>query len=158
MTRVVLSHALRSALASALCVGLGASCVQLAWSRATLQEPLSDAKWRSATPGSSLSDCLALLGAPYFVWEQPGGAIAIAYAWSSTSGWGFGVSAPIGRHANASFDFDALSSDTQGLALWFDSDWKLVRLQRGALRDLAEAPARARPAFVQPRAPETKSE
>jgi len=150
------SNFARRACSLALAASLSASCVQLRWEKSRLERPMPEARLNAVAPGDSLGVCLQRLGAPHLVWEQPNGAIAIAYAWSYSSGWGFGVSTPITRAIDASYNFDTLAADTQGLALWFDADWNLVRTQRGYLHDLAKTPARARPNFVPPRATETE--
>ena len=138
---------LRLALASS--VVLGAGCVRLNWRKATLEQAPPRAAIERLAPGAELTACLRELGAPNLVWEQPGGAFAMAYAWSRTRRWGLGVSAPLARHADASFDYATASDEVEGVVLWFDADWRLVRSQRGRLRDLA--PTRARPASVPPR-------
>ncbi len=124
------------------------ACVQLRLEKSRFLRPIPRAATSSLAPGASLAECVQRLGAPYFVWEQPQGAVALGYAWQHSKGWGFGVSAPITQHVDAAFDFDDLNENTHGFALWFDPAWKLERIEFGRLRDLNAAPVRPRPNYI----------
>lgn len=145
----------RAARIGAVALALGAlassSCVRARYQKSTVLRPIPLAVQSELELGANLRDCLASLGAPSFVWEQPNGAVAIAYAWSRSVGWGVGVSATIVRNVDASFDYDDLSASTRGLVLWFDSSWKLTHIERGRLRDLAAPLVRPRPNLMTPR-------
>jgi hypothetical protein len=140
--------------AAGLALALGAlglcSCVRARYQKTTLLRPIASGAETELAPGAELEACLARLGAPNFVWEQPGGAVAVAYAWSRSVGWGLGMSVTIARNADASFDYDDLSADTRGLVLWFDSSWRLQRLERGRIRDVAAPLGRPRPNWPTP--------
>jgi hypothetical protein len=134
-----------SAVALAAALFTAPACVRLRFEQTNLQRPLPRAVQERVAPGMALAECLELLGAPNVVWEQPDGKLALAYAWSHSFGWGFAASVDVARNANASFDFDDLSEDVYGVALFFDRDWKLVESQRGRLRELTDLRARRRP-------------
>lgn len=138
-------------MALALCALATTSCVRARYQKSTLLRPIPLAAQDTLEPGTSLAHCLASLGAPNFVWEQPSGAVAVAYAWSRSTGWGVGASVSIVRNVDASFDYDDASANTRGLVLWFDPNWKLTRTERGRLRDLAAQLARPRPNLLTPR-------
>lgn len=135
----------------AACAALGGGCVRLRFERRTLMRPLPSRAEAQLAPGTPLAQCLEQLGAPNFVREQPQGGAALAYAWSRASGWGFGLSTSVADNVDASFDYDKLSNQTRGLLLWFDSEWRLVRAERGRLLDLLSTANRPRPNFYAPR-------
>jgi hypothetical protein len=124
------------------------ACLQLRLEKTRFLRPVPRATTSALSPGASLAECVERLGAPFFVWEQPQGAVALGYAWQYSKSWGLGVSGTVTRNVNASFDFDDSSADTHGFALWFDSEWKLVRIEHGRLRDLSATPARLRPNYI----------
>ncbi len=126
------------------------SCVRGRYQKNTFLRPIAGDAEAGLAPGAELAECVARLGAPNYVWEQPGGAMAVAYAWSRSVGWGLGVSGTIVRNVDASFDFDDLSADTRGLVLWFDPTWRLERLERGRIRDVAAPLGRPRPNLPTP--------
>lgn len=139
----------RAALAlSALVAG---GCVRGRYQKVTVLRPVPLAAQAQLASGATLEHMLATLGAPTLVWEQPAGALALAYAWSRSVGWGVGVSVSVVRNVDASFDYDALAADSSGLVLWFDSDWRLARLERGKIGDLAQPLAPRRPNLPVPR-------
>lgn len=145
----------RSAWSGVVALALSAlaasSCVRARYQKSTVLRPVPLAAHSELEPGASLRECLARLGAPNFVWEQPSGALAVAYAWSRSVGWGVGVSGTIVRNVDASFNYDDLSANTRGLVLWFDANWRLERVERGRMRELAAPPLRARPSLMTPR-------
>jgi hypothetical protein len=124
------------------------ACVQVRWEKSRFLRPVPRAATSSLAPGASLAECVQRLGAPYFVWEQPQGAVTLGYAWQLSKGWGFGVSGSIVKNVDASFDFDDLDAHTHGFALWFDPAWKLERIEFGRLRDLHAPAPRPRPNFI----------
>lgn len=133
---------------------LGASslgaCVRARYQKSTFLRPIASGAEAQLEAGAELETCLARLGAPNYVWEQPSGAVAVAYAWSRSVGWGLGVSGTVVRNVDASFNYDDLSADTRGLVLWFDSNWRLERLERGRIRDVAAPLGRPRPNLPTP--------
>ncbi len=126
--------------AAALFIALGASsCLSLSWSREQIDEPPRPKAIDSLQPGAELGDCLARLGAPIDVWENDptgGDGIALAYGWLDGGSKGFDVHVPLSRSGGANFDYTAVARKLPGAVLFFDSNWKLVSIRQGFLRDL----------------------
>jgi len=126
-----------------------AGCVTVRFDRRRAFEPiadeiLDDLRARRADLGT----CLATLGAPVLVYEQPDDGMAIAYAWLDHFGWGIDVSVSF-RGVSVSGDYDADLRKVQGAVLFFDRDLHLVELERGWIRDFLRQPhRRQRPAAV----------
>lgn len=95
--------------------------------------------------GADLGTCLARLGAPNLVYEQPDDGLAIAYAWLDQFGWGVDVSISI-RWVSVSGDIDRERRNLEGAVLFFDRDLRLIAVDRGLLRDFLRVPARRQPA------------
>ena len=89
--------------------------------------------WPGLVQGeSTLGDCLDTLGAPLHVRENRAGAILI-YGWQEHKSWGIAVSAPISNRRTAQLQFQRRLEGLDGLVLFFDSDWLLLEIRKGAL-------------------------
>lgn len=130
-------------------VCLSTGCLRLNWTRETRYEPVEPAALQQLEQGGlDLERCLALLGAPLWVWEDRGGRGALlAYGWFKEKNVGFNVSAPVSDYYSATFEFDQMDTRMRGLVLFFDADWRLVSSRTGLLRDLTRE-ARRPPADV----------
>lgn len=125
-----------------------ASCVTLRFDRRRGFEPvandvLDDLRARHA----DLTTCLATLGAPNLVYEQPADGFAIAYAWLDQFGWGLNASASL-RGVSISADVGGDLRKLEGAVLFFDRDLRLTEVDRGLLRDFLVQPRRRQPAAV----------
>ena len=117
---------------------LAGSCVKAQYERHIVLEPVQTDELQHLVPGESdLEHCLAVLGAPNFVWERGGDAIAIAYGSYRHQGWQLGASVNITRGVNASFDYGELEALSRGYVLLFDEHWTLESISEGLLRDLS---------------------
>ncbi len=126
-----------------------ASCVRFEWTRYQVQEPIPVEESTALTPGvDTLESCIARLGAPLYVWEASASTYALAYGWDEGHDWGFNVSVPVGDTASASFDYGDMNLDLHGVVLVFDHGDRLVRSDRGYLRDLAPGLQRRRPSLI----------
>ena len=128
-----------------------ASCVSFQWTRLEVHEPIPEELSEGLEPGTdTLESCLGRLGAPLYVWEVNSTSFALAYGWNDGRDWGFKVSVPIYRAASGSFQYGDANLDLHGLVLVFDSAERLLRTERGYLRDIApELAERRRPALVE---------
>jgi hypothetical protein len=83
---------------------------------------------RGLKPGeSTLTDCLALLGAPVAVErDQNAGGRVLTWEWEHVHGWGFFVSVPLSDLVAASIDYDRMGRDPDRLRLIFDDNWVLI--------------------------------
>lgn len=138
---------LRIALAS--CLGLGSSCVQVAWERHELNAPLEEGLESELVVGEvSLADCLERLGAPLLVWELNDSSYALAYGWDHRRQYGVSLSVPVADSGgSASLNYDDFASKLHGVVLIFDSEDRLTNKRRGLLRDFAPEEGRRRPLF-----------
>ncbi|MBM3991224.1 MAG: hypothetical protein FJ298_09490 [Planctomycetes bacterium] len=138
-------------MSSALVLALAASsCVKAQWQRQIVLQPLPTDALRDLVPGESdLEHCLGILGAPNFVWERSGDAIAIAYGAYRHQGWQLGASVNVARGVNASFDYGELEALSRGYVLLFDQRWKLESVSEGLLRDLSTEFDRTPPQSVE---------
>ena len=131
----------------ALALSLG-GCISVNYQRFSQFEPVDEfALSEIQTPGTDLQTCLDALGAPLFVRETPHGVV-LAYGWQDAGRWGFDVSITFERVIRVSFDYNQIDEQLRGVVLLFDSDWKLIALRRGFLRDLTGQLERRRPAVV----------
>jgi hypothetical protein len=113
------------------------SCVTAEYEREIIFSRVSDEGVAHLVPGEhDLGRCLELLGAPNFVWERRGDAIALAYASYRDGGWGVGASVQVARGVSASFDYGELAGRSKGFVLLFDEHWRLEGVRSGYLRDL----------------------
>lgn len=83
---------------------------------------------RGLKPGeSTLTDCLALLGAPVAVdLDERGSGRVLTWEWEEVFGWGFFVSVPLSDLVAASLDYDRMGRDPDRLRLIFDDNWVLI--------------------------------
>jgi hypothetical protein len=123
------------------------SCVNVRWQREHQFEAPAPEVLAAITTEAPLADCLARLGAPLLVWEEPGGA-ALAWGWFEGRTWGGGVSVPVTSFYSASFNASDIDRNLQGLVLIFDHDWSVRIVRRGQLRELASY-RRRDPALVE---------
>ena len=131
----------------ALVLGLE-SCIGVSWRRRTFDVPIADASLAALAPGvSTLGECLDALGAPLYVWEYKGDGVALGYGWLKRSEVGVSASVPVAERFNASFSFDEIRSQLDGVVLFFGPELKLELVRRGYLREIAPA-ERRRPAPV----------
>ena len=141
----------RAALASCLLGALlGApSCVSFEIDRTRVDEPVAEESVLALEPGvDDLGSCLAALGAPHFVREQPDGPVLL-WGWQDAFGWGLSVSYSfLDRGPSASVSWDQTSDRTRGVALFFDNDLRLQRRRTGLLRDIAPV-ERRRPQVIE---------
>jgi hypothetical protein len=125
-----------------------ASCVSVEWRREhQLERPSNEVLLALAPDEMGLGECLELLGAPLFVWEQADGA-ALAWGWFEGEIWGGSVSVPVSELYSASLSGQDVDLDMKGLVLLFDRDWTLRIVRRGRLRELATY-GRQPPAMVE---------
>jgi len=129
---------------------LASSCVKAQYERHIVLQPVAADGLQHLAPGESdLEHCLAVLGAPNFVWERRGDAIAIAYGAYRHQGWQVGASVNVTRGVNASFDYGELEALSRGYVLLFDEHWKLENISGGLLRDLSAEFERTPPQSVE---------
>lgn len=131
---------MRLALAS-LCAAIGVlatSCVRFSYVVRTTDAPLAEADLAALRPGvDDLTACLTGLGAPNAVFEYRVHGMALLWRFVDSSGFGISLSYSVDRIApSASFNFDSDDADTTGVMLWFDADLRLIRWQRGLVRQL----------------------
>ncbi len=123
-------------------------CVSVSFDRSRGFEPVADAVLLELREGKAdLAQCLRRLGAPVHVHELPDGGMALAWAWLDSLGWGIQVSVAL-RGVNLSADYDAERRDFEGAVLFFDGEQRLVKVERGLLRDFLRARERHPPATV----------
>jgi hypothetical protein len=135
-------------IAACLVALLASSCVQLEWERNQTHAHVDTAAIARLEPGASdVGACLAELGAPLYVWEYAGDGVALAFGAQSGRYLDLNISIPLER-GSAPVDFGERYANTDGWVLFFDADWKLVRVQAGRLRNLARELER-RPAPVE---------
>ena len=136
-----------AALALAL---LATGCVTGQYRRVVHLEKLPRAAFESLEVGrSDLTEALAKLGAPSYVWELGDGHFALAWAWLETHGWGVVARVPVTDAGSANFDYDSQDSKTRGWVLQFDAEGRLLSMRKGYLRELGQELGRARPAEVE---------
>jgi hypothetical protein len=132
--------------AGALALGLSA-CVRGEYRRTIVDAPIESERVAALVPGrSGLAECLAVLGAPHFVWEYRGDGLALGYGWFRGSHWGASASYQVARGVSASMDYADLDGATRGYVLFLDGRWVLEGVRKGRLRDLTEGARKPRPA------------
>lgn len=135
-------------------LALSPSCLSFEWSRVSRYAPVPAELEASLEVGDSdLERCLARLGAPLWVLEQPveskDGAL-LAWGWFESEDFGVRVSYAFDRFVSASFDYEQIDAEMQGIVAVFDESWRLIKLERGLLRDLASDLTQARPRAILP--------
>lgn len=123
------------------------SCLSVDWTRRRQFERPDPAAVEVLQPGeSTLGECLAQLGAPLWVTEVSRTERALSWGYRDTLDVGVRLSIPLSRGPNPSFQIDRIDSDLEGLVLFFDRDWVLLRHRTGLLNEaLVEGPERRRP-------------
>jgi hypothetical protein len=130
-------------------VAAASACVTVEYRRTIVDEPVRKERVAALVPGrSGLAECLAALGAPQYVWEYRGDALALGYGSYNRSHWGLGVSYAVTNEVSASMNYDELGSKTRGYVLLFDEGWVLQGIRSGYLRDLTLGLGRQRPASL----------
>jgi len=134
--------------AACLAVLLGGGCLSVTWRREHRFQRPPRGSLAKLEPGTSdLADCLALLGAPLFVYETPDG-FAIAYGGLATTDRGASATLPLSRSVDASFSMRDVDRRLRGAVLFFDEDYRLMIVRRGLLRRLPPGDRRERPRLV----------
>jgi hypothetical protein len=129
---------------AALCT----SCVSGSWERRLAFEPVRTEEVAALKVGESdISEALARLGAPLYVWEGVNQAIVLAYGYQASSGWGVRVSLPL-EQTSVSASYDDIAQRIEGWVLVFGQDDKLMVSRAGLLRDL-RSESRQPPAYVE---------
>lgn len=81
---------------------------------------------------SDLGQCLELLGAPTQVrHDELGDEMELRWEWSRVTGWGLGVTLPVGQDWSPSVNYGRRGESPDYLRLFFDRDGRLTRLSRG---------------------------
>ena len=120
-------------------------CLSFNWQRARAETSLTyEDLNRFELGASSLTECLAELGAPRLVWEYAGDGVALAYVWSDGESLGGSLSIPVWDDFGPSMNYTQAEGDAYGAVLFFDADWVLERWRFGRMRDF-EAERRRRP-------------
>jgi hypothetical protein len=146
-------HIRARGIVSTLALFLGAiacsSCVSFNWERTIAFEPVSADGVESLRVGQSdVSEVLAKLGAPIYVWEGMNQETVFAYGSLNERNLGFRVSVPVFDNMSASLSYDDAASKLRGYVLVFDANDKLRIVRAGLLRELSKL-VRARPAVVE---------
>lgn len=129
------------------CLALpAAGCVTASWNmhRREREVPVEEAVADGLVPGAAaLDDALAHFGAPLLVREHGDGALC-AWGWSHERSWSVTVRTPGSRRVSPSFRYADALVGLEGVALFFDAEWRLVALRRGALAEIVPASAQRR--------------
>ncbi|QDU67776.1 hypothetical protein [Engelhardtia mirabilis] len=136
---------LQRAAAVALALGLAlptTGCLRLAYRRSMVDEAPDPTKLETLQAGDSLAVCLETLGAPTLIWglgDDGAEGFAAVYASTLRGGWGLNASAPLGKSASGSLEFQTQNLDLDAVVLFFDLDWGLERWREGKLANLLPA-------------------
>ena len=123
------------------------SCLQLEYTRVVnLLEPARQGVDTLEVGTTSLSDCLARLGAPLGVYELPDGA-ALSYGWLRSKTWQAELIFPV-ADSRGRITFTDIDDQIRGVLLFFDAQWTLKEIRRGRLRELTSRIGRRRPQAV----------
>ena len=124
-------------------------CLSLSWTRDRRQEPPPKGAIESLVPGqATLTDCLAALGAPLYLWEYKGNGAALAWGWADEDRKGLTFSIPVYDQSTVSLSYDDGREKLRGAVLLFGDDLVLEQIRRGWLRNLDTDLSRRRPAPV----------
>lgn len=134
----------RAVPALALSSCLFASCLSAEFNRDRELIEIDSAAMQPLIVGeSTLTECLAALGAPLHVWEIDTGA-CLAWYWIDKSDWGVTLAVPASDAISANLSYGESSEDIEGLVLFFDNNWTLTSKRTGLISEIV--PARRRPA------------
>jgi hypothetical protein len=128
----------RADLAAGLASLLLTGCLNINWSRDGRLEPLPDDALAALAPGDALDACLAALGAPLYLWEYEGDGMALAFGGGEIRYLGMSLSFSVADNIDASFNFDAIDEQFEGVVLVFDSELRLRWIRRGLLGQLVQ--------------------
>jgi hypothetical protein len=141
----VTSHSTRILLGLLLLAPL-ASCVTGNFGRTQRYEVVPEGVASNWVLGATtLTECLDQLGAPIDVWAAPDGQVLMAWYGSDDKGWSVTISVPVGRAADLSASYADMQDGDEGVVLFFDKDFRLVRWVEGKVADLVRE--KARPLF-----------
>ena len=130
----------------AMIVAGSLSCLSGDWRRTRSFQPIDRATLDELPrAGVGLDQCLERLGAPTFAREHKVHGLVLAWAWGEQRQLGATLSVPI-ESQSASFQFNDIRVDQQGVVLWFDSEWVLEDWREGFLHELVAQ--RAPPATI----------
>ena len=123
------------------------ACITGGYYRTQTNLPVAHEQVRALEPGkTTLSEALALLGAPSYLWEWKGDGAALAWGWLNSARWGLAVSVPLSDSGSASFSMDQIALDMPGVVLFFGPDDLLVEAREGKLSEIRAETSRKRPA------------
>lgn len=117
---------------------LGSSaCISGTYGRNHRNQPLLErAQAEPPQSGWRLDQCLESLGAPSGVFEYQVHGLLLVYAWDHQRQWIANFSIPAGDSASASFNVSNLRRNQEGLVLWLDANWELMKWEHGYVRSL----------------------
>jgi hypothetical protein len=122
------------------------SCVSFVWTRERLFDKTPKQALEELEIGkSTMSDCLARLGAPLYVWEYKGDGAALAWGFSNEDSKRIAVTIPLQTRWSPSFSYANGDAKLRGPVLFFDKTLVLEEMKTGCLRDL-RLQTRVRPA------------
>jgi hypothetical protein len=119
----------------------------VSWERTEKLSRVPPEALEAINPGDPLDACLARLGAPLLLWEYGGDGMALAYGGGEVHEVGLSLSFTISDNVDASFNFDGVDEELEGVVLVFDPDLRLRWVRRGMLRELVRT-GRRRPAPI----------
>ena len=118
-----------------LCSG----CLQGDLNRDRVLQPLADHDVAGLRPlADDLTVVLERLGAPLFVREL-GDGVALAYGWLDTTNWNLEAQVPVGDAGSMQFTYNSTNEALPGVVVFLDGDLRVVRVERGLLRNLVPA-------------------
>lgn len=130
------SRHIARAWAAGLCALACAGCISLSWERASVARP-TDESWRELEIGSAdLTQVLAQLGAPLYVYENEVHGLAVVWGRDVVQDKGINVSVPVSDNSSANFNYSQGEDGLLGVLMLFDADWHLSLVREGYLRDL----------------------
>ena len=123
-------------LALLLCSLLAGGCISGDYARIDAEMPPDEsAVGRLVLGESSLSTCLAELGAPLQVAEFADGAV-MAWGARRDVGWNVSASVPLSDSTTGSLRFSQERAGYKGVVLFFDEEMVLQRLKQGWLAEI----------------------
>jgi hypothetical protein len=145
VSRVGASAILATLRIAGLCLLSG--CVSFVWTRERqFQKTPKQALEGLEVGKSTLSECLARLGAPLYVWEYKGDGAALAWGSLDDASKRVAVTVPLQARWSPSFSYADGDARLRGPVLFFDKTLVLEGFETGSLRDLRGQAMRTRPA------------
>lgn len=118
---------------------LGGGCLQGDLNRDRVLQPLAESDVAGLRPQEDdLAVVLARLGAPLYVREL-GDGIALAYGWLDTTNWNLEAQVPVGDAGSFQFTYNSTREALPGVVVFLDANLRVVRIERGLLRNLVPA-------------------